>query len=393
MTPSPGAGEPVAAASALERLPYAEVDVGMNRVALLKDGYQTFPAMLQAAREARSTLCIETYILRDDAVGNQLASVLINRAYAGVEVNLLYDGWGAAVSDAYVMRLKLAGVRVLSFQPVKLLGPIGRALGRLKRRNHRKAMIVDGKIAFTGGLNLSSDYAAVEDGGRGWRDTHLRVEGPAAVQLERMFLATWRRHKGPALDEARYVRPERPPDERVRFLGNEFSRDRKDVRVAYVRAFNSALRRIHVTNSYFMPPSRVLRGLMRAARRGVDVTLILAGVTDVPLVLLATRGLYGKLLRSGVKIFEWQGRVLHAKTAVVDGRWCTVGSANLDNLSLRQNLEVNAVVEDERLGSSMERLFTEDLYQCVQITREMLSERSLFERFLSWLAYKLRTWL
>jgi cardiolipin synthase len=377
--------------------PYAEVEIGPNRVALLKDGEQTFPAMFEAAAQAGSTLCIETYILEDDALGRRLAEVLIDRAYAGVEVNLLYDGWGARVSDAYVMRLKLAGVRTLSFQPVRWSGRwsgrLARALGRLRRRNHRKALIVDGRVAFTGGLNLSNDYASVEDGGRGWRDTHVRVEGPAAVQLERMFLETWRAHHGPALDEERYKRPPLEQDERVRFIGNAFANDRKDVRVAYTRAFAGAKRCIRVMNSYFMPPTGVLKRLMRAARHGVDVQVIIAGSTDVPLVLLATRGLYGKLLKSGVKIFEWEGRVLHAKTALVDGTWSTVGSANLDALSLRQNLEVNAVVVDERFGNAMERLFDEDLKQCVQVTRRTLLERSLFERLLSWLAYHVRRWL
>src|SRR6185436_12857320 len=132
-------------------------------------------------------------------------------------------------------------------------------VGRLRRRNHRKAMIVDGRVAFTGGLNLSNDYAAVEDGGHGWRDTHVRIDGPAAVQLERMFLETWRRHKGPRLDEPRYRRKEPPQGGAVRFIGNEFARDRKDIRVAYVGAFNAAKRRILIMNSYFMPPARVLR--------------------------------------------------------------------------------------------------------------------------------------
>jgi cardiolipin synthase len=377
----------------VERAPYAQVDVGQNHVALLKDGAQTFPAMFDAARAATRTLCIETYILKDDALGKQLAEVLIDRAYAGVEVNLLYDGWGADVSDAYLMRLKLAGVRTLCFQPVRFWGRFGRAVGRLKRRNHRKALIVDGRVAFTGGLNLSNDYAAVEDGGRGWRDTHVRVEGPAAVQLERMFLDTWRKHHGPALDEERYRHKPLSQDGGVRFIGNAFANDRKDVRIAYTRAFASAKKRIRVTNSYFMPPSGVLKRLMRAARHGVDVQVIIAGSTDVPLVLLATRGLYGKLLKSGVKLFEWKGRVLHAKTAVVDGTWSTIGSANLDALSLRQNLEVNAVIVDARVGAAMEKLFDEDLKHCEQVTRQMLLERSLFERFLSWLAYHVRRWL
>lgn len=381
------------ALSTLTRAPYAEVQIGSNRVALLKDGYQTFPAIMQAAREAKSTLCIETYILRDDEVGNQLASVLIERAYAGVEVNLMYDGWGGDVSDAYVMRLKLAGVRVHCFLPVKWAGRIGRLIGRLRRRNHRKSIIVDGRIAFTGGLNLSNDYAAVEDGGRGWRDTHVRIEGPAAVQLEKMFLETWRKQRAPRLDEKRYVRRAETEDGRVRIIGNEFRADRKDIRVAYVQAFNAAEKTIRVMNSYFMPPARVLRSLMKAARRGVDVTLILAGSTDVPLVLLGTRGLYAKLVRAGVKVFEWKGRILHAKTATVDQSWATVGSANLDVLSLRQNLEVNAVVRDQRFCVAMEKLFAEDLQSCVPITRDVIAQRSWLDRFLSWLAYQARSWL
>jgi cardiolipin synthase A/B len=382
-----------ASADALSRAPYAELQVGKNSVALLKDGAQTFAAMFAAMRAARSTLCIETYILSDDQLGKQLAEILIDRAYAGVEVNLLYDGWGADVSDSYLLRLKLAGVRTLCFQPVRFIGRLGRAVGRLKRRNHRKAVIVDGHVAFTGGLNLSNDYAAVEDGGHGWRDTHVRVEGPSAVQLERMFLETWRKHHGPRLDEGRYGRTLESDDGRVRFISNAFANDRKDVRIAYTQAFAGAKKCIRVMNSYFLPPAGVLRRLMRAARHGVDVQVITAGVTDVPLVLLATRGLYGKLLKSGVRVYEWKGRVLHAKTAVVDGRWSTVGSANLDQLSLRQNLEANAVIVDERFGEAMEKLFDEDLRQCQRITREALLERSLFERLLSWLAYQVRRWL
>src|SRR5437762_2818189 len=194
----------IAAETALSRAPFAEITVGANRVALLKDGYQTFPAMLHAAREAKSTLCLETYILVDD------------------------------------------------------------------------------DVAFTGGLNLSNDYAAIEDGGHGWRDTHVRVEGPAALGLQRMFIETWKRHRGARLDEARYARSVESTDARVRFIGNEFRKDRKHIRTAYVKAFARATSRIRVTNSYFMPPSRVLKALMRSARHGVDVQLIIAGSTDVP---------------------------------------------------------------------------------------------------------------
>jgi cardiolipin synthase len=383
-------------ALALARAPFAEVTVGADRVTVLKDGEQTFPAMFEALRLATSTLCIETYILVDDSLGQKLAEVLIERAYAGVEVNLMYDGWGANVSDAYVMRLRLAGVRTLCFQPVSFFGRFGRfnrAVARLKRRDHRKSIIVDGRVAFTGGLTLSNDYASVADGGNGWRDTHVRVEGPAAVQLERMFLSNWRQHRGPAIDETRYKRPAAAPGGHVRFIGNDFATDRKDIRTAYTRAFNQAKKSIRITNSYFMPPNRMLKGLMKAAKHGVEVSIIIAGATDVPLVLLATRGLYGKLLRSGVHIYEWKGRVLHAKTATVDGTWSTIGSANLDALSLRQNLEVNAVFDDAGVARAVENLFDDDLRHCEHITRETLLQRWWIERVLSWLAYRVRSWL
>jgi cardiolipin synthase len=375
----------------LQRAPFAEVTVGSARVALLKDGLQAFPSMLAAIAAARQTICFETYILRDDATGQRFAEALRERAAAGVEVNLMFDGWGSSVSDEFLLRLKLQGVRIIAFQPVRF-GRLGKVIARLKRRNHRKALIVDGKVGFTGGLNISDDYAAQEDGGHAWRDTHVRLEGPVAAELERLFLETWRKYKGAPLTERLYARPPAAKGA-VRILGNHFRGDRKDIRRAYVSAMQSAQRNIYLTHAYFLPPSRILKELMRAARRKVKVAVILAASTDVGLVLWAARGLYGKLLRSGIEVYEWEGRILHAKTAVVDGKWSTVGSANLDALSLRQNLEVNAVVEDVAFANAVERMFEEDLASCTRITRQMIRERRLGERLLSWVAFQLRNWL
>jgi cardiolipin synthase A/B len=372
--------------------PFAVVPVGANELALLRDGAQAYPAMLEAMRKARSTICLETYILREDHTGSRFGAVLAERAQAGVEVSVMYDDWGSSVSEEFVRTLRFSGVRMLAFRPVRFSG-LGKLLARLRRRNHRKALIVDGEVAFTGGLNISDDYASVQDGGNGWRDTHMRLRGPVAVELERMFLDTWKKNGGPAVAAERYVRPKAPPDDKVRIVGNEFRKDHKFIRQAYVSAISHAKQRIHLTHAYFLPPSRVLRALQKAARRGVDVSVILAATTDVRLVLLAARGLYGKLLKSGVKVFEWKGRVLHAKTAVVDGRWTTIGSANLDALSLRVNLEVNAVIEDEKFATSVERMFTQDLEQCDRISLEEWKERPLGERFISWLAFQFRNWL
>ncbi|MFZ5445481.1 MAG: phospholipase D-like domain-containing protein [Myxococcota bacterium] len=377
-----------------EREPYAEVRVGPNRVALLKDGFQAYPAMLAAIASAKSTICLETYILREDATGTRFLEALVERARAGVEVLVMYDSWGSDVSDITLASLRSEGIKVLVFRPWKYVGSLSRAFAKVSRRNHRKSLIVDGVIGFTGGLNLSNDYAAVVDGGHGWRDTHVRISGPDAAALERLFLTTWLQHKGPAFEQRRFNRPRIAGCEKLKVVGNDFALDRKGIRRAYENAFRAAKERIFVTNAYFLPPAKLVKALVAAARRNVRVGVILAATTDVKLVLYAARGLYPRLLKQGIEVYEWNaGRVLHAKTAVVDGAWATIGSANLDPLSLRQNLEVNAIVTEPAFAASLEKLFLEDLQHCHRVTMEHVRGYGLLQRALSWVAYRLRHWL
>ncbi|MCU0700468.1 MAG: phospholipase D-like domain-containing protein [Myxococcaceae bacterium] len=375
------------------RAPYTEVLLGPNRVALLRDGYQAYPAMLDAIGRATSTICLETYILRDDATGRRFLEALAARARAGVEVLVLYDDWGSNVSEGSLAALAEAGVKVLPFLPARFAFGLKTVLARLRRRNHRKSLVVDGWVGFTGGLNVSDEYAATEDGGKGWRDTHLRIEGPGALELERLFLSTWRRQKGPRFDEARFSRGRHVACSQLRIVGNEFALHQKAIRAAYVDAIGRASSRIFLTHAYFLPPRRLLKSLSKAVRRGVRVAVIVAATTDVKLVLWGARGLYPKLLKNGVEVYEWQGRVLHAKTAVIDGTWATIGSSNLDALSLRQNLEVNAVVVDRSFGRAMEQLFLEDLLHCERITPETVKGYGLLRRLGSWFAWQLRHWL
>lgn len=375
------------------RAPYGQVRLGPNEVSLLRDGYQAYPSMLSAIARAQHTICLETYILREDATGRRFLEALKERAAAGVEVLLLFDGWGSSVSDETVAELRAAKVKVLPFLPLRFGFGLKKVVSRLLRRNHRKALIVDGRVAFTGGLNISDEYAAVADGGEGWRDTHLRIEGTAAFELERLFLTTWRRQKGTRFDEARFTRPRIGACASLSIVGNDFALHQKAIRRAYLDAIGKAEQRVFLTHAYFLPPGKLLKAMTRAVRRGVRVAVIVAATTDVKLVLWGARGLYPKLLKNGVEVYEWQGRVLHAKTAVVDGRWATVGSANLDSLSLRQNLEVNAVVVDETFGEVMEQLFLDDLAHCERITLSTVRGYGLLRRFLSWVAWQLRHWL
>lgn len=373
---------------------YATIETGAHRLALLRDGEQAFPAMIAAIGGACSTICLETYILRDDRVGVRFAEALAERARAGVEVNLLFDSWGSSVSDGFLARLSAAGVRILPYRPLTLAGPRSRhLLARMQHRNHRKSLIVDREVAFTGGINLCDDYAPRDEGGANWRDTHLRIEGPAALELQYFFLRTWRREGGAALEEGRYVPDGRRADGRVLILSSDLHRERMSVRRAYLAAIRGARHRILITNAYFLPTLRLLLALAAAARDGVEVRVIVPGPTDVLAVRLASRSIYGRLLRAGVRIFEYRGRVLHAKTAVVDGRWATVGSSNLDSQSLRRNLEANAIVEDERFASALAAMFEEDLASSVEITTVELGRRSPLERVGSWLAYLARDYL
>ncbi|MBM4776947.1 MAG: cardiolipin synthase ClsB [Archangiaceae bacterium] len=375
------------------REPYAEVLLGPNRVSLLRDGYQAYPAMLSAIEAAQSTITLETYILRDDGTGKRFIAALCERAKAGVEVLLLFDAWGSSVSDESLDVMKQAGVKVHAFLPLRFASGLKKVVSRLLRRNHRKSLVVDGEVGFTGGLNVTDEYAAVADGGEGWRDTHLRIEGSGALQLETLFLTTWRRQKGPRFDEKRFVRPRVAACAAFNVVGNDFALHQKAIRKAYVDAIGRAKNTIFLTQAYFLPPGKLLKTMYKAVRRGVRVALIVAATTDVKLVLWGARGLYPKLLKNGVEIYEWQGRVLHAKTAVVDGTWATVGSSNLDSLSLRQNLEVNAVVVDADFGRAMESLFLDDLAHCERITHETVKGYGLIRRMLSWFAFQLRHWL
>ncbi len=367
------------------------MDVGAHRVALLKDGGQAFPAMLAAIGAARSTICLETYILRADRTGMLFAEALAERARAGVEVSVLYDAWGSSLSGGYLALLHGAGVRTLEYHPIRFLGR--ETWRRLGRRDHRKALVVDSRVGFTGGINISDNYAAVEDGGSGWRDTHLRLEGPAVQELEYFFRSTWQRARGAPLDERRYGVPNRRADPLVSVTSSHQRHARTSIRDAYRDAIRSAQERVWITNAYFLPQLRFLRDLTDAARRGVDVRVMVGGTTDVRAVLFASRSIYEILLGAGVRMFEWEGRVLHAKTAVVDGRWATVGSSNLDQQSLRMNLEVNAMLRDPGFAAALERMFVEDLTHCREISAERWLRRPAWIRAASWGAYLLRNWL
>ena len=362
-----------------------------NHVEVLRDGSGTFPAMLEAIAGARRHVNLATYTFASDGTGRTFAEALSERARAGVEVNVIYDSIGSTDASEDVFEgMRRAGVNVIEYHPIRPWKP----RWGWWRRDHRKILVVDGEVGFAGGLNIADLYAAPEKGGAGWRDTHVRLEGPAVEDLQRFFIAVWRRAGGRRLAKRRYLPPLVPvAGTPVRVVGNTLLWNRWAIRRSALTAFRAARRTIWIANAYFVPDGTILGEIVRARGRGVDVRVMVPGKNDNPVVGWAARSLYAMLLGEGVRVFEWMGPMLHAKTMVVDGIWSTVGSFNLDRWSLFNNLEVSVNAFDPAVGGELERMFTQDMLLCEEITAERWQRRPASWRVKEWLCGWLKPWL
>ncbi len=359
-----------------------------NRCVHLRDGVEAFPQMLDSIKAARRFVRLETYMFIDDAVGELFARALGEAAQRGVKVTVLYDALGSLrTRRAFFRRMRAQGVNVRAFKPLSLAG----GLLRLIRRDHRKLLIVDGEVAFVGGVNIAVEWAPAGDGlGEGWRDDVLRIEGPVVHRLERRFCASWRMQ---ARERLRSWRRRRELAAAPRAAGDVslcVLSSRRSIHRAYLTAIRGAQRRVMIAAAYFVPDRKMLAALKDAAARGVEVSLVLAGKSDHPWIRYATRALYERLLGWGVGIYEWYDGVLHSKTAVVDGTWATVGSFNLERMSLLFNHEVNVVLVDPRCASALERSFLRDCRQCMRITAERWALRPLWHKVLERIAHFFR---
>jgi cardiolipin synthase len=375
-----------------------------NKVTLLFDGPATMKEMMAAARDAKSTINLETYIFDQDPVGLQFADLLILKRQQGVTVNVLYDSVGTfGTPQAFFERMRAAGINLAAFNPVNPAARKGK--WELNNRDHRKLMVVDGKTAFTGGINISSTYANSsffgsrrnpnkEDGKKvGWRDTHIKIEGPAVAALQWSFVNNWVRQEAGELPEATYFPPLAPVgDKIVRVLASDPDKG-FEIYKSLVLAIQESKKTIHITSAYFVPDQQIVDALCAAANRGVDVRLVLPGVTDHGLVMHAGRAFYDKLLDNGVKIFHLQVAVLHAKTAVIDGTWSTIGSANIDRRSFIHNYELNVIVLDPAFGQDMENAFSEDLRDSKPVSPEEWRHRPWADRIKEWASRLTEYWI
>ncbi len=384
-----------------------------NAVRLLNDGPASYGAMFEAIERARDHIHVEFYIIESDEVGLRLSAALLRKSAQGIAVNLMYDSAGSSDADPeYFKRLQAGGVQVLEYNPVNPLR--ARGAWRINNRNHRKLVIVDGAVAFTGGINISNVYSSSSSGSggsrasggfgssggsrdsrkAGWRDTNVRIEGPAVEQLQRLFLDTWAKQNGPALAQRNWFpKASAKGDHPVRVVASGPKDEVPSIYVALLTAMASADKSIHITMAYFVPDAQTLEALKSAATRGVDVKLVLPSYTDFWAVFHAGRSHYSDLLSAGVKIYERQEALLHSKTIVIDGVWSAVGSANLDWRSYLHNEELNVVVLGVDFGAQMERMFENDLAKSVLIDAQTWARRPVSVRMKELAARAWEYWL
>ena len=360
-----------------------------NRVTLLQDGPSTYQALYAAMAGAKDSIDMESYIIEDDEVGQRFATELKAAQARGVVVNLIYDGVGSlGTPKAYFDDLAAHGVNTLQFNPVDPLK--ARTGWDVNQRDHRKLTIIDGRTAFVGGINISSVYSGGSFSQRSkerpgqkvpWRDTDLQIDGPVVADFQKLFMDTWARQKGKPMASADYF-PQvgRQGDVVVRAIGGTSTEPSSQIYATLVSAIRSASTSILLANAYFDPDPQLLGALRDAARRGVDVQLLLPSVSDSWLVMSAGRRHYGELLEAGVKIYERQGALLHAKTTLIDGVWSAVGSTNLDWRSFLHNDEIDAIVLSASFGDQMRAAFQADLAQSQALTLEKWSGRGLVDR-------------
>lgn len=361
-----------------------------NKVVLLQDGPATYAAMFAAIREAKAHINVESYIFDDSAVGQRFADLLIDRQKHGVQVNVIYDSAGAIGTKAeFFTRLAAAGIQVMEFNPINPFA--GKKPWKLNHRDHRKLMIVDGRTAFLGGINISSVYssgssfrrAAAEgsETGAGWRDTDIQIDGPVVNEFQKLFLETWNKQRGKPLGQKGYF-PVIPPqgEEMVRAIGSTPDDPYSLIYLTLISAITNAEKQVSITNAYFVPDPQLMNALLEAAARRVDVRLLLPSRSDSGLTFHAGRSYYTPLLKGGVKIYERRGPPLHVKTAVIDGVWSCVGSSNLDWRSALDNDEINAVMLGRDFAGQMLSVFEQDVLVSDQIVLAAWQRRSLLLR-------------
>lgn len=354
-----------------------------NKVEVLVNGDQIFPAMLEAIRAARETITFETYIYWSESIGKEFSKALSERARAGVKVHLMLDFMGSIKMDNELLQeMKDAGVQVQRYHK-----PVWWKLARLNNRTHRKLLVIDGKIGFTGGVGIADQWRGNAQDEEHWRDNHYRVEGPVVGQIQAVFIDNWTKATGMVLDGPEYFPALAPAgDKPAQMFSSSPTGGSESMHLMYLMAITAARKTIDLSASYFVPDDLTIKTLIAAAKRGVRVRLITPGkIIDSDLVKAASRERWPELMAAGVQISEYDPTMYHVKCLVVDSLLVSVGSTNFDNRSFSINDEANLNVMDEEFARRHVELFEADWVRATPVTPQKFAKRPWWQRLSTWL--------
>ncbi|NVN99087.1 MAG: cardiolipin synthase B [Geobacteraceae bacterium] len=363
-----------------------------NHTVLYQQGGDFFPALFAAIDTAGHQLLLEYYIIHDDIIGRRFAAALIDAVARGVQVCLIYDYLGSFDTPAsYFEQLEAQGVQLLCFNKLRW----GRGLGWLDKRNHRKTAVIDGSIAFLGGLNIGDEYSGFGDSTDRWRDCGMHVTGPVVEELRKLYWDTWQHEHYPIPVQPAFEPPAQTSagtDTIILISGGPHHR-RSFIKQAYRLAITGAQESLIIVTPYFLPGLRLVRTMLKAVKRGVSVTLILPGQSDVPILKIVGHAYLALLLKAGVAVYERQGTVLHAKLMLVDECWVQIGSANFDQRSFHRNFETNLVVESQEFSGNVLRMLQDDILKSRMVALDEHTVRKWYEPLLELLFSTLNRFL
>ena len=362
-----------------------------NRVQTLVNGDEIFPAMLAGIRDAKKSITFETFIYWTGDIGEAFANALSERARAGVRVHVLLDWVGSVkMEEKYLDKMKASGVKIQQYHPLRWYN-----LSRMNNRTHRKLLVIDGRVGFTGGVGIAEQWTGNAQDPDHWRDLHYRVEGPVVAQMQAAFMDNWMKTSGAVLHGSDYFPALSPVGAHsAQMFKSSPGEGSESMRLMYLLSINAAQRSIRIANAYFVPDDLTVQTLVDARKRGVEVQILVPGTPiDTELVRKASRARWGKLLQAGVQIFEYQPTMLHNKLMVVDDLWVSVGSTNFDNRSFRLNDEANLNIYDREFALQHSAIFARDLQQARPIDYRRWQKRPWSEKLLENMAELFRSQL
>jgi len=367
--------------------------VGGNRIEVLLNGNETFPAILRDIRAAKSTITFAQYLYEGGSIAREIAQAFAERGRAGVKVRILLDDHGSGSAPAEIIDImKQGGCEVEYFRRIEAEGIIFPwKLLRYNYRSHRRVLVIDGKIGFTGGYGISDAWTGDGRTPDHWRDTNVRVEGPVVIFLQAAFAESWLETTGIAIGGENYF-PRLDPVGNItgQIVKSSPSGGSFQNYMLFLLSINSAKKSILITNPYFIPDDVMTEALVKAAGRGVRVEILLPGKIDSQLTYTASRSHYGPLLLGGIHVYEYKASLMHAKTIIVDSVWATIGSTNFDNRSFALNQEINLTVYNREIAQRLERIFADDLKYAERVTYEQWQSRSLYERVIEMFAFPIK---